>query len=93
MYRLWAKIIKNGRIINSVDVSNKDNISLEEKRKKCFEQICYEFDLSMPLWLNKHSIEFNEFKSVTFYSDDFIDKVDFDKLVIDLINDGTEKKK
>ena len=92
MYRLWAKTIKKGRTIESLDVTNDKDISLDIKRKECFEEICYKLDLSLPMWLNKHTKEFNEFKRVTFYADDFIDDVDFDKLEIDLINDGSKKR-
>lgn len=91
MYRLWAKIIKKGRIIESIDINNDKEISLDQKRKECFEEICYKLDLSIPLWLDKHSKEFKDFKRVTFLPDDFIDDIDFDKLEIDLIDDGTNK--
>jgi hypothetical protein len=39
MYKLWAKKIKNNRIINSVVAENRDDISSEEKRKKCIDEI------------------------------------------------------
>lgn len=92
MYKLWAKKIKDNRIINQIVVSNKDNMSNEEKRVKCMDEICKNFDLSVPVWLNKHHMEFSQFKYVTLYSEDFIDDIDFDKLEIELIDDGSQKK-
>lgn len=91
MYKLWAKTIKNNRIINSLVVENKENISGEEKRSKCIKEICKTLDLSIPLWLKKHEIEFSQFKYVVFYPEDFIDEIDFDKLEIELIDDGNKK--
>ena len=93
MYKLWAKKIKNNRIINSVTVSNKDNISNEEKRKKCIDEICKTFDLSIPVWLKTHDMEFSQFRYVVLYAEDFIDEIDFDKLEIELIDDGSKNKK
>lgn len=93
MYKLWARKIKNNRIINSIVVKNKDNISLDEKRKKCMDEICKKLDLSIPVWLKKHDIEFSQFKYVVLYPEDFIDEIDFDKLEIELIDDGNDKNK
>lgn len=86
MYKLWAKKISKNKIINSVTVSNKENININEKRDKCLKEICQKLDISVPIWLNKHELEFKQFKYVTFFPQDFIDEVDFDKLEIELID-------
>jgi hypothetical protein len=88
MYKLWAKKIHKGQIINSVVVTNKEDISLTEKRDKCMKELCQKLDISVPCWLKKHDLEFSQFKYVTFYPQDFIDDVDFDKLEVELIDDG-----
>lgn len=91
MYKLWAKKIKSNKIIDSIVVKNKEDISLEQKRDKCLKEICKKLDISVPVWLKKHDFEFSQFKYVIFYSQDFIDEIDFDKLEIELIDDGTNK--
>ena len=91
MYKLWAKKIKSNKIIDSIVVKNKEDISLEQKRDKCLKEICKKLDISVPVWLKKHDFEFSQFKYVIFYSHDFIDEIDFDKLEIELIDDGTNK--
>ncbi len=93
MYTIWAKKIKNNRIINSVVAENKDNISAEEKRKICIDEICRKFDLGIPVWLKSHDMDFSQFKYVVFYPEDFMDEIDFDKLEIELIDDGSDKNK
>lgn len=92
MYKMWGKKIKNHKIKESVDVSNGNNISQAERRDKCIGEICRLFDLSVPVWLEKHNREFEEYGHVTFYPGDFIDDIDFDKLEIELVDDGTERK-
>lgn len=89
MYKLWAKKIKDNKIIASLNTKNNENIASSQKLDKCFKEICQKFDLSVPLWLEKHDAEFSQFKYVTFYHDDFIDDIDFDKLEIELIDDKT----
>lgn len=90
MYRLWAKKIKSNRIVDSLVVKNGEVISPDEKRDKCLKDICQKFDVSVPVWLKKHHMEFAQFKSVSFTSQDFMDEIDFDKLEIELIDDGTK---
>lgn len=92
MYKLWAKKIKKHKIIASLNVRTKDNddIPLYEKRDKCVNEICKRFDISVPIWLDKHKKEFAEFKTVTFYAEDFIDEIDFDKLEIELVDDKSQ---
>lgn len=87
MYKLWAKKISKNHIDNSIVVKNKENTSLLEKRDKCLKEICQKLDISVPVWLKKHEQEFSQFKYVTFYPQDFIDEVDFDKLEVELIDD------
>lgn len=86
MYKLWARKIKKNNLIDSIVVKNKEDIPSQEKRDKCFKEICQKLDLSVPVWLSKHDLEFSQFKYVTFYPHDFIDEVDFDKLEIELID-------
>jgi hypothetical protein len=93
MYKLWAKKIKNNRIVASVTARNKEDIPVQQKRDRCFKEICKKLDISVPLWLSKHEQEFGQFKYVVFYAEDFIDDIDFDKLEIELIDDGNGKSK
>jgi tRNA G26 N,N-dimethylase Trm1 len=86
MYKLWAKEIKKNHIINSIVIKNKENIDSSKKMDKCLKEICKELDISVPVWLKKHGMEFSQFKYVTFYPQDFIDEVDFDKLEVELID-------
>ncbi len=93
MYKLWAKKIKNNRIISSTVAESKDTIPVEEKRKICIDEICKHFDLGIPVWLKNHDMDFSQFKYVVLYPEDFIDEVDFDKLEIELIDDEKDKNR
>lgn len=90
MYKLWAKKYYKNHLMDSIVVKNKEDITTSEKRDKCLKEICQKLDLSVPVWLKKHTQEFSQFKYVTFYPQDFIDDVDFDKLEVELLD--SEKK-
>jgi hypothetical protein len=44
------------------------------------EQICEEFDLSNPIWLDSNINEFKRIARTRFYSDSFVESIDFDYL-------------
>ena len=51
------------------------------------DEICYEFDLSKPLWLDSTINEFKRHSRARFYQDSFIDEIDFDYLEIQIIEE------
>ena len=44
------------------------------------EQICEEFDLSNPIWLDSNINEFKRIARTRFYADSFVESIDFDYL-------------
>ncbi|SHJ00753.1 hypothetical protein SAMN02745751_01526 [Dethiosulfatibacter aminovorans DSM 17477] len=91
MFKVWGKVIKNNKILESIDIIDTSTESPKEKFKRSVEKICYQLDLSTPLWLMQHDNELRTFKRATFSSDDFVEFVEFDKLEVDLIS--TDEKK
>ena len=60
MFRLWAKAFKNSKVLNDIIIS--DIAEDKNRTRKVFDavdEVCYEFDLSRPVWLDKN---INEFK-------------------------------
>lgn len=88
MFRLWGKIFSNNRLINDITISNDDR-ELNRTRKiyQALDDICYEFDLSKPIWLDKNIEEFKRHDKTRFHQDNFIDSIDFDFLEIDVIEE------
>lgn len=93
MFKVWGKVIRSNRIIESIDIEDQSTESLEKKFKKSLEKICYKLDLSVPLWLAIHDKELMSFKRATFTASDFVEAVDFDKLEVDLISTDEKKQK
>ncbi len=88
MFRLWGKAIENNRLVKDITISN-DNLELNRTRKiyQAIDEICSEFDLSKPIWLDKNIEEFKMHDKTRFHQDNFIDSIDFDYLEIQVIEE------
>lgn len=86
MYKIWAQKIKDNKIIDSITIFGEKDIAKSDERDKCLNEVCEKFDISVPIWLDKHQNEFYNFFAVTFFQEDFIDEINFDKLKIERID-------
>ena len=87
MFRLWAKIFKNNRLIKDTVISNDSSDTRTHKILKALEEVCIEFDLGKPIWLEININEFKRQGKTRFYSDSFIESIDFDYLEIQIIEE------
>ena len=88
MFRLWAKIFKNSRLLKDMTVSN-DNEELNRTKKVfvAIDEVCVAFDLSRPIWLDSNIEEFKRYDRTRFTKDSFIESVDFDYLEVHVIEE------
>ncbi len=88
MFRLWAKIFKENRLIKDIVICNEDNnLNRTKKVFSAIDEICYEFDLSKPIWLDTNIDDFKRHDKTRFTQDSFIDSIDFDYLEIHVIEE------
>ena len=87
MFRLWAKIFKDNRMLRDTVIENSGDDTRTHKIFHALEQVCYEFDLSKPLWLDATVSEFKRHAKARFYQDNFVDDIDFDFLEIHVIEE------
>ena len=88
MFRLWAKIWKENHLLRDIVIENDDN-TLNRTRKvfAAIDSVCYEFDLSKPIWLDSTIREFKEHDKARFSQDNFVDRIEFDFLEIQVIEE------
>lgn len=87
MLRIWGKIVKNNKILDDdVVVSDLDD-TYQENLKSCIVDLCDKFDIEKPYWLPYNVDEYNRRHKTTFNQNNFIDKIKFDKFVIEELND------
>lgn len=87
MFRLWGKEIKDNRMVRDMTVCIDTEDTRTHKVFQALEEICYEFDLSKPIWLDATIDEFRRHDKARFYQDNFIDAIDFDYLEIHVIEE------
>jgi hypothetical protein len=88
MFRLWAKIFKDNRMIKDMVVSNDDpKLRRTQKIFNAMDEICSEFDLAKPIWLASTIAEFKRHDKARFTKDNFIETIDFDYLEIHVIEE------
>lgn len=87
MLRLWGKIWKDSRMLrDTVAVEDSDD-TRTHKIFHALDQICYEFDLGKPIWLDTTIAEFQRHSKARFYQDSFIEEIEFDYLEIQVLEE------
>ncbi len=84
MIRIWGKVFKGEKI------TKHSIVSVEPKECTFFDMLkslCEKLDIPTPVLLNKHLNDFNQFNMTLFKQDDFIDAINFDRLVIEYLAD------
>ncbi|WP_251493193.1 hypothetical protein [Otoolea muris] len=88
MFRLWGKIIKDNRMLRDTVIEN-GNYAMSRTAMvlDAVDQMCYEFDLGHPVWLDKTVEEFKRHDKARFTQDNFIEGIEFDYLEIQVIEE------
>ena len=84
MFRMWGKLWKDNRMLRDTVVEEESEDTRTHKIFRALEEICYEFDLGKPIWLDSTIQEFKRRSKARFYQDSFIEEVPFDYLEIQI---------
>lgn len=87
MFRLWAKIFKDNRMLRDTVIINDTDDTRTHKIFQALDEICYQFDLGKPMWLDATVREFQRHAKTRFTKDNFIESIDFDYLEIQVIEE------
>lgn len=84
MFRIWAKVIREEKIIKQLTYESDDKF-VYSQFFKYLADICEELDIATPVLMKTHIFNYAKFSTVRFLPRDFAESVDFDKLVLDNI--------
>lgn len=88
MFRMWAKLVKDTRILKDTVICINDySLSRTAKVFLALDDICLQLDLGKPIWLEATIHEFQKLSKVRFSQDNFIEQIDFDFLEIQVIEE------
>lgn len=83
MVKVWGKLIKKNRIIESYTVEFDSEPTLQ-LYFDALQKICYKLDIELPIILTKHKNDMIYFNLVRFLPSDFMEKVSFEKFDIEI---------
>ncbi|MDO4267715.1 MAG: hypothetical protein Q4C73_04505 [Eubacteriales bacterium] len=88
MFRMWGKIWKDNHMLRDTVVSFSDySLSRTQMVFQSLDEICCQFDLSKPIWLDANINDFRRHDKTRFNQDSFIEHIDFDYLEIQVIEE------
>ena len=82
MFRIWAKILKDGKIVRQLTYERNEKFSYPHFFDYLAE-ICEGLDIATPILIKPHIFNYAKFNSVRFLPRDFAESVDFDYLVLE----------
>lgn len=80
MFRVWGRTFKNNKMQKSTTIEIENDDTRTHKVFDALAQICEQFDLSNPIWLDSNINEFKRIARTRFYKDSFIENIEFDYL-------------
>lgn len=87
MFRLWAKIFRDNHMLRDTVIEDDRQDTRTHKVFRALEEVCCQFDLGKPIWLDATVTEFKRHDKARFTQDSFIEEIDFDYLEIQVIEE------
>lgn len=88
MFRMWGKIWKNNRMLQDTAICMTDyRMSRTQMVFQSLDDICCQFDLSKPIWLDSNITDFKRHDKTRFSQDNFIEEIEFDYLEIQVLEE------
>jgi len=88
MFRMWGKLWKDNHLLRNTVAANGDySMSRTQMVFGALDEICSQFDLSHPIWMDSTIREFQRHDKTRFYQDSFVETIDFDFLEIQVIEE------
>lgn len=88
MFKMWVKLIdEQNHLLQDVVISDDSQDTRTHKVFGAVASACREFNLGTPIWLDCSKRDFQQFSKVRFYQDNFIDKIDFDYMEVQMLEE------
>ncbi len=85
--RIWGKIWKDNRLVRDTVIGDLPEDTRTHRVLRALTEICREFDLAEPIWLDSNIREFQKSARTRFRKDSFIEEIDFDFLEIQVLEE------
>jgi len=82
MIRIWAKVMKKDKILAQYMLEKAETMDYS-KFFDYLREICEHLDIATPILIKTHLFNYAKYNTVRFNKDDFLDSINFDKLVLE----------
>lgn len=89
MFRIWGKLIKDNHLLKDHTVCDDSDATRTKKVFSALTELCSEFDLSEPIWLDSNIRDFQRHAKTRFYQDSFMEEIEFDYLEFHVIEEDS----
>ena len=82
MFKIWAKVMRGDKILRQMVYEGVGEIDYS----MFFEyvrEICEKLDVPTPIIIKTHLFNYAKYNNVRFRANDFVESIDFDKLVLE----------
>ena len=87
MFRLWAREFKDNHMLKDTVMEDNRSGTRTHKVFHALEEVCLQFDLGKPIWLESTVSDFKRHRKARFTQDNFIEEIPFDYLEIQVIEE------
>lgn len=85
--RIWFKMIKDTRLLKDLVTEDESYDTRTHKIFRAISEVCREFDLGEPIWLDVNVEEFKRHAKTRFTQDSFIETIEFDFLEMQVLEE------
>lgn len=85
--KVWARIFKNNKMLKDTTVEDFSDETRTHKIFSALEEVCHEFDLQVPIWLDSNVKDFKRLGKTRFTRDSFVEEIDFDYLEFSILEE------
>ncbi len=85
--RIWFKIWSDTHLLKDTVIEDDTDDTRTHKIVNALDQVCHEFDLMRPAWLEATVREFKQHAKARFTKDAFVEEIDFDYLEIEVLEE------
>ncbi len=82
MIKIWAKVLKKDKILKQYMFESLESMDYSQFFDYLTD-ICEHLDIPTPVLIKTHLFNYAKYNNVRFKKDDFVENIDFDKLVLE----------
>ena len=72
MFRMWAKIFQNNHMLKDICIEDGSDDTRTHKVFHSLDEVCHQFDLGTPIWLDMNIADFKRHNKTRFTQDSFV---------------------